>query len=89
MSSGGWVCAVVVAPSLSLSLGLAAGWGRGAATVLGGCLAVVLGLGLAAGACFSGLCCSLAWPVAGCEAAGALAVGGAPAVGTGFGSPFR
>ena len=57
-----------MAPGLDLGLGLAAGCGRGALTVLGGCLAAVLGFGRVAGAGLVG-----AWALV---AAGLLAVGG-------------
>ena len=74
---------------LGLGLGLAAGWDRGTATGLGGGLALVLGFGQAAGAGFTGVRRRPAWPVAGSEAAGALAVAGAPAVGIGLGGRLR
>ena len=85
-SSRGWVRTVVAAPGLGLGLGFAAGWGRGAVTGFGGCLAVVLNFGRGAGAGFARVCRRPAWPVAGCEAAAALAVAGAPPVGTGLGA---
>ena len=56
-----------MAPGLDLSLGLAAGCGRGALTGLGGCLAAVFGFGWVAGVGLLG-----AWALA---AAGLLAVG--------------
>ena len=56
-----------MAPGLDLGLGLAAGCGRGALTVLGGCLAAVLGFGSVAGVGPVG-----AWALA---AAGLLALG--------------
>ena len=56
-----------MAPGLALALGLAAGWGRGAPTGLGGCLAALLSFSWAAGTGFAG-----AWVLA---AAGLLAVG--------------
>ena len=61
-----------MAPGLGLGLGLAAGYGRGALTGLGGCLAAVLGFGWVAGAVLVGV-----W---------ALAAAGLLAVGTGFGA---
>ena len=87
-------------PGLALGLGLAAGWDRGVAAGLGGCLAVVLGggrvlgcgvaagwgFGRAAGPGFAEVPCRPALPVAGCGAAGALAVAGGPAVGTELGA---
>ena len=63
-----------MAPGLDLGLGLAAGYGRGALTGLGGCLAAVLGFGWVVGVGFVG-----AW---------ALAAVGLLAVGAGFGGPF-
>ena len=63
-----------MAPGLDLSLGLAAGCGRGALTGLGGCLAAVLGFGWVAGAGLVG-----AW---------ALAAAGLLAVRTGLGARF-
>ena len=85
---------------LGLGLGLAVGCRRGAAAGLGGCLAVVLGggqgsglgvaagwgFGRAAGAGVPRVRRSPVCPRADCEAAGALAVAGAPAVGTGLGA---
>ena len=88
MSSGGSVRAVVAEPGLGLGWGWAAGLGRGAATGLGHCLALVLGFGRAAGAGFAGVYRHLARPVEGYEAAGALAMAGAPAPGTGMGAPL-
>ena len=89
MSAGGWVCAVRAAPGFALGVGVAAGWGHGEATGLAGCLAVVLGGGrvlrrrVAADWGFR-VSRRPAWPVARCEAAGAWAVAGAPAVGMGL-----
>ena len=71
-SSGGQARAAVVAPGLSLGLGLASGCRRGALMGLGGCLAAVPGFGWVAGAGLVG-----AW---------ALAAAGLLAVGTGLGA---
>ena len=62
-------------PGLDFVLGLAAGCGRGALAVLGGCLAAVLGFGWVAGVGLVG-----AW---------ALAVAGWLAVGAGLGACLR
>ena len=74
-SSGGRARAAVVAPGLGLSLGLAAGCGRGVLAGLGGCLAAVLGFGWVVGVGFVG-----AW---------ALAAAGLLAVGAGLGARLR